>query len=237
MGGAGMRKKKEPTLEIWEAEAILRLVFLDCGETPDMRPMEELTDYSLYRKESFWLQRIILIAALIMFMLVPIFFVQPTFQTSYSPKGERGLPVYTITVDGLLPVKRVVAVLDRYRLPVYEVNSHEYTIEPTENGTVDVTVELFNGQLVTGALDVRNADVDKPRLLRYSREQGEYVLYVTDDGVGVDFDDIYAISPSGTVLYPESFDREKGSVIFGENVTGMQICIPDYFGNVLKIAL
>jgi hypothetical protein len=232
-----MKKKNEPTLEISEAEAILRLVFLDCGETPDMRPMEELTDYSLYRKESFRLQRVVLMTALIMFMLVPAFFVQPTFKTSYSPKGERGLPVYTIKVESFLPVKRVVAVLDNYRLPVYEVSGHEYTIEPTKNGTVDVTVELFSGQIITGNLDVRNADVETPRLLNYTHENGEYELYLTDDGVGVDFDNIYASSPSGVVLYPESFDREEGSVTFGDDVEGMRVCIPDYFDNVLKINL
>jgi hypothetical protein len=232
-----MKKKNEPTLEISEAEAILRLVFLDCGETPDMRPMEELTDYSLYRKESFRLQRVVLMTALIMFMLVPAFFVQPTFKTSYSPKGERGLPVYTIKVESFLPVKRVVAVLDNYRLPVYEVSGHEYTIEPTKNGTVDVTVELFSGQIITGNLDVRNADVETPRLLNYTHENGEYELYLTDDGVGVDFDNIYASSPSGVVLYPESFNREEGSVTFGDDVEGMRVCIPDYFDNVLKINL
>jgi hypothetical protein len=232
-----MKKKNEPTLEISEAEAILRLVFLDCGETPDMRPMEELTDYSLYRKESFRLQRVVLMTALIMFILVPAFFVQPTFKTSYSPKGERGLPVYTIKVESFLPVKRVVAVLDNYRLPVYEVSGHEYTIEPTKNGTVDVTVELFSGQIITGNLDVRNADVETPRLLNYTHEDGEYELYLTDDGVGVDFDNIYASSPSGVVLYPESFDREEGSVTFGDDVEGMRVCIPDYFDNVLKINL
>jgi hypothetical protein len=232
-----MKKKNEPTLEISEAEAILRLVFLDCGETPDMRPMEELTDYSLYRKESFRLQRVVLMTALIMFMLVPAFFVQPTFKTSYSPKGERGLPVYTIKVESFLPVKRVVAVLDNYRLPVYEVTGHEYTIEPTKNGTVDVTVELFSGQIINGQLDVRNADVETPRLLNYTHEDGEYELYLTDDGVGVDFENIYASSPSGVVLYPESFDREEGSVTFGDDVEGMRVCIPDYFDNVLKINL
>jgi hypothetical protein len=120
---------------------------------------------------------------------------------------------------------------------VYEVTGHEYTIEPTKNGTVDVTVELFSGQIINGVLDVRNADVETPRLLNYTHEDGEYELYLTDDGVGVDFDNIYASSPSGVVLYPESFDREEGSVTFGDDVEGMRICIPDYFDNVLKINL
>jgi hypothetical protein len=140
-------------------------------------------------------------------------------------------------VESFLPVKRVVAVLDNYRLPVYEVTGHEYTIEPTKNGTVDVTVELFSGQIINGVLDVRNADVETPRLLNYTHEDGEYELYLTDDGVGVDFDNIYASSPSGVVLYPESFDREEGSVTFGDDVEGMRVCIPDYFDNVLKINL
>jgi hypothetical protein len=230
-------KQKTPTLEVGEAEEILRLVFIDCGETPDTTPMEELTNYSLYRKESFRLQRTVLAAALVMFVLVPAFFVQPVIETSFSPKGERGLPVYTIKVDTFLPVKRVVAVLGGYRLPVYEVNGHEYTIEPTQNGSVELTVELFNGQSVTGKLDVMNADVTTPRLLNYTHSDGEYDLYLTDDGVGVDYDGIYASTESGEIILPESYDRQNGVVVFGEEVEGTLVCIPDYYKNVLKINL
>jgi hypothetical protein len=220
-----------------EAEAILRLVFIDCGEPPDTTPMEELTSYSLYRKESFRLQRAVLLAALIMFVLVPAFFVQPSFQTSYSPKGERGLPVYTIKVNSILPVKRVVAILGNYRLPVYEVNGHEYTIEPTQNGSVDLTVELFSGQTVSGQLDVKNADVVTPQLLNFTHKDGKYELYLADDGVGVDYEGIYASKESGEIIYPESYDRQEGTVTFGEEVSGARVCIPDYFKNVLKINL
>lgn len=231
------KRKKKPTLDVAEAEAILRLVFIDCGETPDTTPMEELTNYSLYRKESFRLQRTVLLTALIMFALVPTFFVQPTFQTTYSPKGERGLPVYTIKVNSILPVKRVVAVLGNYRLPVYEVNDHEFTIEPTQNGTVALTVELFSGQSISGNLDVMNADVTTPRLLNYTHTDGEYELYLTDDGVGVDFDAIYATTQSGEIIYPESYDRQEGTVTFGDEAEGTRVCVPDYFDNVLKINL
>jgi hypothetical protein len=231
------RRKDKPVLETAEAEEILRLVFADCGEVQDTIPMEELTSYSLYREESFKLQRSILAAALILFVFVPILFVQPAFRTSFSPKGERGLPVYTIGVDTFLPVKRVTAVLGGVRLPVYEVNSHEYTIEPTKNGAVKLTVELFNGQSVSETLDVTNADVTSPRLLKCVRRGDGYDLYLTDEGVGVDYENIYAVTGSGETVYPESYDRQTGIVSFGEDAAGAQVFIPDYFENILKINL
>ncbi len=232
-----LRRKKKPTLEAAEAEEILRQVLTDCGQEPDTVPMEELSSYSLYREESFRLQRGVLTAALVLFLFLPAMFVQPAFRTSCTPKGERGLPVYRIRVDTLLPVKRVIAVLDGYRLPVYEVNGHEYTIEPTRNGSVNLTVELFNGQSVTEQMDVLYADVTAPRLISFNRSDGKCELCLADDGVGVDFEGIYADFGLGEVIYPESYDRQAGTVVFGEEAAGAMVCIPDHFGNVLKIYL
>lgn len=231
------KRKKAPVLKVSEAEKILNQIFKDCGEEPNTIPMDELVSYSLYRKESFRMQMGVLLAALILFILLPALFVQPVFKASYSPKGERGLPVYTVKVDTLLPVKSVTAVLGGYRLPVYEVNGHEYTIEPTKNGSVALTVELFNGQYLSENLDVKNADVTAPRLVNYAFQDGQYELGVTDDGVGVDFEGIYADTSSGETIYPESYDRQTGTVIFGENVAGALVYIPDYFENTLKIKL
>lgn len=231
------KQKIVPRLDVAEAEEILKLVFIDCGEKLDATPMEQLTSYSLYRKESFRLQRAVLAAALILFAMVPAFFVQPVFQTSYSPKGERGLPEYTIKIDGILPVRRVIAIMGEHRLPVYEVNGHEYTIEPTQNGTVNLTVELFSKQSISGELDVKNADVTAPSLLFYSFEDGKYILGVSDEGVGVDFENIYAEDAYGERIRPESYNRETGIVTFDETVHGAQVYIPDFFANTLKLNL
>jgi hypothetical protein len=231
------KQKKVPKLDIAEAEEILKTVFVDCGEELNAAPMEELTSYSLYRKESFRLQRAVLLVALILFALVPGCFVQPEFETSYTAKGERGLPEYTITIKPLLPVKRVIAVIGGHRLPVYEVNGHEYTIEPTQNGIIALTVEFFNRQYVTGQLEVLNADVTAPRLEDYETKDGKYILTLADDGVGIDFASIYAMTTTGEVIYPESYDRDAQTVTFDVNLSGAQIFIPDYFSNILTLKL
>lgn len=231
------RRKKIPALKVEEAEEILNQIFEDCDEEPNTIPMNELVSYSLYRKESFRVQMGVLFAALILFIFLPALFVQPSFVTSYSPKGERGLPVYTVNVNTIFPVKCVTAVLGNYRLPVYEVNGHKYTIEPTKNGSVEVTVELFNGQYVTKKLDVKNVDVASPILVNHVFQDGRYELYLTDDGVGVDFEGIYATTDTGEIIRPESYDRQSGRVIFGEEVSGALVCIPDYYENVLKLIL
>jgi hypothetical protein len=145
--------------------------------------------------------------------------------------------VYSIKISPLLPVKSVTAVLDNYRLPVYEVNGHEYTIEPTKNGNVELTVELFSGQSVSKDLDVRNADVTRPKLLSYAVGSNTYELYLTDDGVGVDYEGIYAETQDGSIIYPENYNRNTGLVVFGANAVDAQVYIPDYFENVLKIKL
>ena len=83
-------------------------------------PMEALSAYAVYRRERFFLQRGVLTAGLIVFLLLPLLFLLPEFDVHSVDRGERGLPVYTIEVHSLLPVGKVTAKLGTHALPVYD---------------------------------------------------------------------------------------------------------------------
>lgn len=226
-----------PKLDKLEAAKILENIFDECEVEQNTVPMEELTSYSNYRKESFTLQRIILIVALVCFILLPFLFIEPRFRVQFEEKGERGLPVYTIDVETHLPVAKVLAVQNGYRLPVYEVNPHCYTVEPTSNGTVDLTVELFNRQSKSQKLVSQHEDTEEPYLTAFSKEEDGSYIYIADDGSGIAYEEIYAVLLSGEQIKPDAYDSEKGYIYFSEDLKGAEIYVYDNYKNLLCIKL
>ena len=75
---------------------ILERIFDACGQEPNTVPMEALASYAVYRRERFTLQKGILTAGLIAFLLMPLLFLMPDFEVWGTDRGERGLPVYKI---------------------------------------------------------------------------------------------------------------------------------------------
>lgn len=88
------KKKSEyiPRLSAAEAEEILSQVFMDCYEDANSIPVEQLESYSNYRSEKMNLQKIIAELGLVIFIILPCFFVRPQFSVSNPVVGERGLP-------------------------------------------------------------------------------------------------------------------------------------------------
>ena len=219
-----------------ETSEILDHVFSACGSDSNTVPMETISSYAVYRKERFTLQRTIIAMALLVFMMLPLMFVLPGYTVNVDETGERGLPVYTVEVDSILPVGKVLATIKDHSLPVYEAGAKEYTVEPTRNGSLDICVELINHQKVSGSYDVTAVDSKGPELLESETLDGGFLLKVSDAGIGVDYRDIYAVSASGEKHFPVSASEEDG-VLFEYPEESWDIYIPDHIGNTLHLAV
>ena len=216
---------------------ILESVFETCGKEPNTVPMEALNAYAVYRRERFSLQRGILTAGLIVFLLLPLLFLLPEYEIYGVDRGERGLPVYTVKVHSLLPVGKVTAKLGTHALPVYEAGAKEFSVEPTRNGTMSVSVELINRQRTQQLLAVQNVDAKGPELTG-SETGGEMILLkVADAGIGVDYREIFAVGASGTVYHPLETDEQAGEVLFSYPEEDWDVYIPDHIGNTLHLAV
>lgn len=216
---------------------ILERIFDACGQEPNTVPMEALASYTVYRRERFTLQKGILTAGLIAFLLMPLLFLMPDFEVWGTDRGERGLPVYTIEVHSLLPVGKVTARLNTHALPVYEAGAKEYSVEPTRNGTMTVYVELVNRQNLQKDVPVENVDAKGPELSSSEIGEDTFLLRVSDAGIGVDYREIWAVGASGTVYYPLETDEAKGEVLFAYPDEDWDVYVPDYIGNTLHLAL
>ncbi len=232
-----MSNSEIPKMDAASATRILENVFDECEMKPNSVPIEALSAYSSYRKERFALQKTIIVIAMILFLLLPFLFISPSFKVGRSETGERNLPVYTVDVGSVLPVRSVVATLDGKPLPVYEKDAKHYTIEPTRNGRMIVKVGLVNYQKTEKQVNVTSVDSEGPDLVS-SRADGKKVyLKLADKGIGVDFDAIYALSESGKHIRPLDIDEKNSEVVFGYPKGKTDIYVPDNIGNILHLSL
>ena len=230
------RARNVSELTTLETSEILDAVFSACGEEGNTVPMETISSYAVYRKERFTLQRVIVAMALLVFMMLPLLFVLPSYTVSIEDNGSRGLPVYTVRVNSFLPVGRVLASIKDHALPVYEAGAREFTVEPTRNGSLDISVELINNQSVSTEHDVTSVDAEGPALVDSKTYSDGFMLKVSDAGIGVDYRDVYAVSESGEVHYPVTANEEEGIVFTYPDET-WDIYIPDHIGNTLHLSV
>jgi len=167
---------------------------------------------------------------------LPVLFLLPGFKVVEQPEGERGLPVYTVEVKSVLPVNRVLASISDHSLPVYEAGAKEFTVEPIRNGTLVISVELINRQMVSGDYSVTRVDSEGPKLIDNKTGDDTFLIKVEDSGIGVNYRGVYAIGKSGETYYPVSADEDNG-ILFSYPEEDWDIYIPDHIGNTLHLSL
>lgn len=237
-----------PKLDIEEATVILKNVLKEVSKdavrgggeaAPEAELKSEqakdLLSYSIFRRESVGLRASVLIAFTTLFALVPLLFVTPKIKISEPAESIRGLSEVSVRVKTPLPVKSVEAVLHGIKIPVYEVSTHTYTIEPPGTGEVTVYVELFNGQKVLDSFVSKSNDTTPPVFISSSKSDGNIFFYVKDDGVGMDFDSTYVLLENGEKLTSDYYDSVYNYIAFPEFDGSAEIYFFDNFQNFLHI--
>lgn len=208
------KRTNAPVLNATEAEEILQEVFLECYVDTNSIPVEQMELYSNYRTERLSLQRYVSIVLMVAFCLLPLWFVSPRFSVSAPVIGERGLPVYTVEVKNFLPIFSVTAVMDNYSMPVYQREKKVFTIEPTKNGVMDVTVTLFSQQWYTRHVVVDSFDDKVPVYVgnSYDVRTDTLYVYVKDEESGVDYEKSYVEDGVGNVINVDGWNENEGYV-------------------------
>lgn len=231
------KKSTDPQLDIDDASKILENIFIANQVEPNTIPLDVLTAYSNYRKERFSLQRTILIVVMVLFLLLPLLFISPSFTIQSVEPGARMNPVYQVEVDTFMPVQRVTAMIDGHNVPVYETDSHVYSIEPSVNGHMTVAVTLLNHQTVTHFVDVENVDKEAPLVVSNNMDAENVYLYLSDTGSGINYEGIKAVGLSGQEILPVSYDASTGCVAFAYPSESLNVYIPDNADNTLHLIL
>ena len=232
------RKKEDKVKPITQATAsqMLANVFDACGAEPNTVPLEVLESYSNYRRERYALQRSVLAILLALFLLMPILFLTPEVVVA-SAKGIPGRPIFEITYSSFLPLRRISAMLNGKKLPVYEMDTGVYPVRPEENGPLEITVTLINEQSTTQSMEVTGVDVTAPELVGSTQEGDKLVIFFRDDSGELDYEGIYAKTAAGEMIAPEAWDPKSMSVTFRFPREALNIFVADRCGNSLQLAL
>lgn len=232
-----LKKPKGPELDENTASQMLENIFTACDVEPNSVPLSVLSSYSNYRRERFLLQRILLIIILIFFCLVPLFFIAPDLSLDLKSGAPTGEPAYELIVDTFLPVSRITATIDGRNVSVYETADKTYSIEPTLNGTMTVTVTLKNKQASTITYDVTDVDTTAPVVITDKVKDEQVYLYLEDAASGLDFDNVTAVDTNGKQVEPVAYNKRESYVVFDYPETSLNIFVPDKAGNTLHLIL
>lgn len=231
------KKSSIPQLDLETASRILEHAFEANQMETNTIPLDVLVSYSNYRRERFTLQRTILVVIMTLFLLLPLLFIPSSFTVERIDTDTPYNPVFRLEVDSFMLVERVSASIDGSNIPVYETDAHVYSIEPTKNGQMAVTVTLANKQTRTEYIDVTAVDREVPVVTSCERDEERIYLYLSDWDSGVDFPAIQAVNLSGAPVIPDSVNPATGCVTFTEVTDSLNVFVPDLAGNKLQIVL
>ena len=223
----------QPEMDMEVAGRLLSNVFDACNYEHNTVPIEVLSSYGNYRKERYGIQKGLLIALMVLFLLLPFLFIAPSL--TLEPMEDNGR--LRLTDSTFLPVQRVTATLNGKSLPVYEESAHAYILQPTENGTLEVTMTLLNRQTSVVSCEVTDVDDELPVLRSSELEDGILRLYCEDTLSGIDAEHIRLTDSDGNTLSGFAWDEEAGCVILPYPDEVVRLYLPDKAGNTLQLLL
>lgn len=231
------RAKAQHLLPLETAEHMLANVFTTCGREQNSVPLKTLSSYSNYRKERYSLQRTIIVIVLVLFLLLPLLFLAANVRVTLSNPDSGDNPIYTISVSTRIPIRQIQVQLENRNVPIYEITPNQYMVQPRGNGSMNVTVTLFNHQLTSVEIPIDSVDTRAPQLLSTEADEDYIHLYVTDHESAVDFDTVTITDPDGKISVPVGYDAETGRITLPYPACAMNVRIPDIRGNALQIDL
>lgn len=232
-----VEKNAVPTLSTDTAEQMLQNV-LEAGQmAPSAIPLDVLISYSNYRKERFAFQKLVLLIILILFCLIPLLFIYPKFEITLRSGADDYPPVYAFSLDTSFPLKSVDAILNDEEIPISQIQQSSFTLTPTDNGQLQVTAVLKNNQFHKETLEIDTVDTKAPVYETSTQDSKRFYLYVSDNLSGIDYENITATDTEENPVEVDSYDTEKGCIVFPYPETTLDVYVPDIAGNTLHLIL
>jgi hypothetical protein len=227
---------KAPDLDIDTAETMLDYILHVNHWNQSSFKLETLADYNSYRKSKSTLQRVILAVIIVFFCCLPVFFLKPGF-TLTEEKDDSNTITYRVSISAILPIEHVTAVIGNTYQQVSKENDGTYVIHPATNGEMTVDVTLISRQYKEETISVTDVDETIPEVTDKYMKDGMVHLFVKDDGSGIDYDSIYAITDSSETVLPSTIDKDTGEVTFPKPDGSYNVYISDNNGNQLHLIL
>jgi hypothetical protein len=217
-------------------DMMLFVILRRCGLEENTLPLSVIREYDMYRTKKISFTRIFVILIIALVILVPLFYVDPSFTVMRTGTSNRsGYPVYRIVESSVLPVKSVIAEQNGQMVLVTQDSKTIYKIYPVEEGRMTITVKTIGMGSTSRTVIVDPSDSEAPVRISDERRGKELVIYVADSGTGVDFDNVSARDSSGRSLDIRAVDKSENKIVLMYPKSSIVVSVPDKTGNVLQI--
>lgn len=203
-------------MSIDNADRLLESVFMSIGKEPNSVPLETLLAYHKYKNNSLFAQRIFLVAAILLLVLVPFYMLEPKVSIVENPVDFKSNFVsFDVTVKSVLPVNTVIGTLNGNNVTVMIEGDKIYRVYATDNGTLSITTSMLNRKKSTIDVEVTEIDKENPVVSNYGLSDGALVITAEDDVSGIDYENsIVTRISDGATFHPLSVDGQSGQLSF-----------------------
>lgn len=237
-GAADKNRGAMAVLDDDTAEQMLYNILDTLGMEQNTVPLQNLDIYMGYRKQRSRLMILVVGIMAAIIILLPLLLIRPNMtMEKTSNADEAGRPVYTVHVSSILEIYSVTAEIDGDQMPVYQEGASVYTVRPTRNGSMKITVTGENRRRVSTSVLVDTKDTKPPELVRRKTDGRDAVTLFLTDKSGIDYDRISGSDEKGRMIEPVSWEESTGAVTFAYPSEKIEVSIPDRTGNVLRLIL
>lgn len=159
---------------------------------------------------------------------------KPKFTVTAGETTDYSTTSMTFTIKSILPTKNLSITINSEPLELEQTGKKTYTATVTQNGTIEIYLENFNGMAVTAYEHVNILDDEPPQIDTYSIVDGVLTVTLSDSQSGIDFSSIYAVTSTGATVHPLSVDKQTSTVTFTSDPNGLTLYLKDMSGHITE---
>lgn len=159
---------------------------------------------------------------------------KPKYEVTVGETHDYMTTTMTFKIQSFLPTKNLSIAINGEQLELEKTGKKTYTATITQNGTIEISLENFNGMSTVSFEHVNILDDGLPAITSYEIEDGVVTLSLADSQSGIDFSSIHALDSDGVMVLPQSIDKPNGTVSLPMDPDGLTLFVSDMSGNTLE---
>lgn len=159
---------------------------------------------------------------------------KPKFTVAVDDTKDYKTTDMTFKIDSILPTRNLSITINGEPLDLKKTGRKTYAATITQNGTVEIYLESFNGMAVTKFEHVNSLDDEPPTIDSCTAEDGILTVTMSDSQSGIDFTSIHAVDSKGNTVNPLTVDKQTSTVTFTADPNGLTLYVKDKSGQVTE---